>query len=124
MRAEPWKAWGRRRSARYRRCPRRGDIAPAAALAKRWRIYVFLATFATLIEMGVVEQRKQLFGRLVRLRRVARESPNNRDIVAVSGALADELGESVSQRLAAHLLGVSHSALARWIKTGDLPVVY
>ena len=74
--------------------------------------------------MGVVEHRKQLFELLVRLRRVARESPNNRDIVAVSAALADELGESVSRRLAARLLGVSHSALARWIKAGDLPVVY
>jgi hypothetical protein len=74
--------------------------------------------------MGVVERRKQLFERLVRLRRVARESPNNRDIVAVSAALEDELGELVSRRLAARLLGVSHSALARRIKAGDLPVVY
>jgi hypothetical protein len=74
--------------------------------------------------MGIVDRRKQLFGRLVRLRRAAREAPNNRDIVAVSSALAEELGASVSGRLAASLLGVSHTGLARWIKTGDLPVVY
>ena len=66
----------------------------------------------------------QLFGRLLRLRRAARAAPNDRDIVAVSSALAEELGESVSARLAARLLGVSHTGLARWIKTGDLPVVY
>jgi len=35
-----------------------------------------------------------------------------------------ELGDSVSRRLAARVLGVSHTALDRWIKTGDLPVIY
>ena len=74
--------------------------------------------------MGTVDRRRELFGRLLRLRRAARAAPNDRDIVAVSSALAEELGESVSGRLAASLLGVSHTGLARWIKTGDLPVVY
>jgi len=74
--------------------------------------------------MGIVDRRKQLFANLVRLRRAARESPGNRDLVAVSSALADELGETVSVRLAASLLGVSHTALRRWIASGDVPVVY
>jgi hypothetical protein len=50
--------------------------------------------------------------------------PGNRDIVAVRTALEKELGETVSNRLAASLLGVSHTALARWIKAGDLATVY
>lgn len=35
-----------------------------------------------------------------------------------------ELGPTVSQRLAARFIGVSHTALQRWIKAGDFPVVY
>jgi hypothetical protein len=38
--------------------------------------------------------------------------------------LENELGATVSRRLAARLLGVSHTALDRWIKAGDLPVVF
>jgi hypothetical protein len=38
--------------------------------------------------------------------------------------LEREAGETVSQRLAARFLGVSHTALQRWIKAGDLPLVY
>lgn len=38
-------------------------------------------------------------------------------------ALEQELGPTMSRRLAARLLGVSHTALERWIKTGDVPVV-
>jgi len=50
--------------------------------------------------------------------------PGNRDIVAVRSPLEDELGSTVSRRLAASLLGVSHTALARWIKAGDIPIVH
>ncbi|MBA3370842.1 MAG: hypothetical protein H0T96_05230 [Thermoleophilaceae bacterium] len=50
--------------------------------------------------------------------------PANRDVVAVRSRLEEELGETVSRRLAARLLGVSHTALARWVRSGDLPVVY
>jgi hypothetical protein len=32
--------------------------------------------------------------------------------------------KALSQRLAARFLGVSHTALQRWIKAGDLPLVY
>jgi hypothetical protein len=60
----------------------------------------------------------------VRLRRAAREAPGNRDIVAVRSALEKDLGETVSLRLAASLLGVSHTALRRWITAGDLPTIY
>jgi len=50
--------------------------------------------------------------------------PGNRDIVAVRSRLEEDLGDTVSRRLAASILGVSHTALARWARAGDLPLVY
>ncbi len=35
-----------------------------------------------------------------------------------------KLGETISRRLAAKLLGVSHTALERWIESGDVPLVF
>jgi hypothetical protein len=74
--------------------------------------------------MGVVERKQELFENIVRLRRAGRQAPVSRDIAAVRVSLERELGETVSRRLAARLLGVSHTALERWMKAGDLPVVY
>lgn len=74
--------------------------------------------------MGVVDRKQELFENIVRLRRAAREAPGNRDISAVRSTLERELGETVSRRLAGRVLGVSHTALDRWIKAGDLPVIY
>jgi hypothetical protein len=74
--------------------------------------------------MGLSDRRTQLFENIVRLRRAARETPSSRDIVAVRAALEAELGPTVSRRLAASVLGVSHTALGRWIKAGDIPTVY
>jgi hypothetical protein len=69
-------------------------------------------------------QRKQrLFEDIVRLRRTERSAPDLRDIVAVRSHLERELGGSVSRSLAARLIGVSHTALQRWIDAGDVPVV-
>lgn len=74
--------------------------------------------------MGVVDRKQELFENIVRLRRAGRETPGNADIAAVRATLERELGETVSRRLAARVLGVSHTALERWIGSGDLPVVY
>jgi hypothetical protein len=74
--------------------------------------------------MGVVDRKQELFENIVRLRRAGRKVPGDRDIAAVRAALERELGETVSRRLAARVLGVSHTALERWVKAGDLPVVY
>ncbi len=73
--------------------------------------------------MGVVDRKQELFEDIVRLRRAGRELPGNEDISAVRVGLERELGETVSRRMAARALGVSHTALGRWIKSGDLPVV-
>lgn len=74
--------------------------------------------------MGVVDRKQALFENIARLRRVGRELPGNADVSAVRRALESELGETLSRRLAARILGVSHTALHRWIKAGDLPLVY
>ena len=74
--------------------------------------------------MSVVERKQELFENIVRLRRAGRGSSRSPDIAAVRVSLESELGETVSRRLAARVLGVSHTALERWMKTGDLPVIY
>jgi hypothetical protein len=73
--------------------------------------------------MGVVDRKQELFEHVLRLRRVGREVPGNEDLSAVRLSLERELGEAVSRRMAARVLGVSHTALGRWIESGDLPVV-
>ena len=74
--------------------------------------------------MGVVDRKKNLVENIVRLRRAGRELPGNGDIAVVRADLERELTETVSRRLAARVLGVSHTALNRWITSGDLPVVH
>lgn len=74
--------------------------------------------------MAIVDRKQQLFEDIVRLRRVGRLMPENEDLAAVRLDLEQELGETVSRRLAARLLGVSHTALERWIKRGDVPLVF
>lgn len=74
--------------------------------------------------MGVVDHKQNLFEHIVRLRRAGHELPGNCDLSAVRISLERELGETVSRRLAARALGVTHTALSRWINAGDFPVVY
>jgi hypothetical protein len=76
------------------------------------------------LTVSVTDRNQELFENIARLRRAGRGVPGDRDIAAVRLTLENELGETVSRRLAARLLGVSHTALDRWINAGDLPVVY
>jgi hypothetical protein len=69
------------------------------------------------------QRKKWLFEQILRLRRAERESPENRDIVSVRSELENELGGTLTPSLAAALLGFSHTALRRWIRSGDVPVV-
>jgi hypothetical protein len=73
--------------------------------------------------MTKTERKKWLFQQIVRLRRAERANPRSRDIVAVRTELEKELGGTLSPALAAALLGVSHTALRKWIASGDVPVV-
>lgn len=74
--------------------------------------------------MGSVDRKMRLLKNIARLRRAQQHAPKDKDIATVRAELELELGETVSGRLAARLLGVSHTALARWTKAGDLPLVY
>jgi hypothetical protein len=69
------------------------------------------------------ERKKWLFDQILRLRRAERDAPASRDIVAVRAELETELGGTLSPSLAAAILGVSHTALGKWIKSGDVPVI-
>ncbi len=73
--------------------------------------------------MSAIADRRTRFEQVARLRRAERELPDNHDLAEVRDSLEAEIGATVSQRLAASLLGVSHTALARWIAAGDLPLV-
>jgi hypothetical protein len=73
--------------------------------------------------MAVIAEKQELFENIVRLRRVGRELPGNQDVAGVRLALERRLGQTISRRLAARLLGVSHTALERWVNAGDLPLV-
>jgi hypothetical protein len=74
--------------------------------------------------MTTVERRQELLENILRLRSSLRRSPNDGDLAKVRLSLERELGETVSLRLAARVLGVSHAALQRWIKRGDVPLVF
>ena len=74
--------------------------------------------------MAIVDRKQQLFEDIARLRRVGHLLPENEDLAAVRLRLEHELGATVSRRLAARLLGVSHTALERWVKRGSVPLVF
>jgi hypothetical protein len=74
--------------------------------------------------MGVVERKQRLFDAIVRLRRVERDMAPDPDVAAVRAMLEEDLGETISRRLAARVLGVDHKALDRWVRSGDLPLLY
>lgn len=73
--------------------------------------------------MGVIDEKRELFENILRLRRAGRDAPGE-DIWVVRASLERQLGPTVSRRLAARLLGISHTALDRWITAGDVPLVY
>jgi hypothetical protein len=68
------------------------------------------------------QNRKKVLQNIVRLRRAERHLPDP-DVAAVREDLEAELGGAVSRNLAAELLEVSHTALNRWVASGDVPVV-
>ncbi|HEV7773546.1 MAG TPA: hypothetical protein VGO48_09710 [Conexibacter sp.] len=65
----------------------------------------------------------QLVRDAVRLRRVHHRHPTDEDLVAVRADLERAAGPTVGRAATARLLGVSQTALDRWIAAGDVPVV-
>lgn len=77
-----------------------------------------------MLRVATRDRKPQLFRALVGVRRAGRRYPDDRDLAAARVLLEEDLGPTVSRRLAAEVLGLSHTALRRWIERGDIPVVY
>jgi hypothetical protein len=69
-----------------------------------------------------IKDRKKTLRNIERLRRAEQRSPDA-EVGAVREDLEEELGGTVSRNLAAEVLGVSHTALNRWVDIGEVPVV-
>lgn len=73
--------------------------------------------------MSIVAEKERLVRNVVRLQRAERASPARKEIAAVRMDLERVIGPAVTRAMAARLLGVSQTALDRWIASGDIPVV-
>ena len=69
-----------------------------------------------------IDHRRRTLDRIVRLRE-AEERSGDSGVGEVREELEADLGGTVSRNLAADFVGVSHTALNRWIESGDVPVV-
>lgn len=67
--------------------------------------------------------REQLVRDLVRLRRAHQRNPHDHDIAAVRADLERAVGPTLGRAASARLLGVSQTALDRWIAQEEIPVV-
>jgi hypothetical protein len=67
--------------------------------------------------------REQLVGDLMRLRRAQRRHPDDEDLASVRVDLERAVGPTVGRAASARLLGVSQTALDRWVARGAIPVV-
>lgn len=73
--------------------------------------------------MPSTDRIERLFTHVELLRAAQRRLPDDEGLATVLADLETELGPTVSRNLAAKLLGVSHTALQRWVDRGDVPVV-
>jgi hypothetical protein len=73
--------------------------------------------------MASVAESKRLVEGIVRLRRAARVAGVASDVAPVRRDLESQLGPTLSRSRAAQVLGVSQTALDRWVAAGRIPVV-
>jgi hypothetical protein len=73
--------------------------------------------------MSAIVDKERLVSNVVRLTRAERKSSAQEDIAAVRLDLERAIGPTVTRAMAARLLGVSQTALDRWISLGDIPAV-
>ena len=67
--------------------------------------------------------REQLVGDLAHLRRAHRRHPDDEDLAAVRLDLERAAGPTIGRAATARILGVSQTALDRWISAGKVPAV-
>lgn len=73
--------------------------------------------------MSAIVERERLISDVARLRRAERTSSAREDIATVRANLERMVGPTITRAIAARLLGVSQTALDRWITAGDVPVL-
>ena len=73
--------------------------------------------------MATVTETQRLVENILRLRRAERVPAVAKDVAAVRAELEAELGPTVSRSRAARILGVSQTALDRWVASGEVPTV-
>lgn len=60
---------------------------------------------------------------VIRIREAQKAIPLSRELATVRANLEEQIGATLSQRMSARVLGVSHTAVQQWISSGDFPVV-
>lgn len=73
--------------------------------------------------MASVADKEQLIDNVARLRRAERVSPKSEDLALVRADLERRIGHTVPRAMAARRLGMSQTALDRWVGQGDIPIV-
>lgn len=73
--------------------------------------------------MASVSESKRLVDAIVRLRRAERIPAAAADVAPVRRDLEARLGSTLSRSRAAQILGVSQTALDRWVAAGQIPIV-
>jgi hypothetical protein len=73
--------------------------------------------------MAGVDKTMSLVDGIVRLRRAERVPRAAEDVAPVRRELEYELGPTLSRSRASRILGVSQTALDRWVDTGGIPIV-
>ena len=74
--------------------------------------------------MPSVAESKKLVENIARLRRAERVPSVVRDVSPVRRDLESQLGPTLSRSRAARILGVSQTALDRWVAAGRIPIVF
>ena len=73
--------------------------------------------------MASVAETTRLVGSIVRLRRAERVPGAAEDVAPVRRDLESQLGPTLSRSRASRILGVSQTALDRWVDAGQIPIV-
>jgi hypothetical protein len=73
--------------------------------------------------MASVSESRRLIDGIVRLRRAERIPGAAADVAPVRRELEAQLGPTLTRSRAAQLLGVSQTALERWVAAGQIPIV-
>lgn len=73
--------------------------------------------------MAKAAESKRLVDNIVRLRRAERVPAVARDVAPARRELESRLGPTLSRSRAAQILGVSQTALDRWVAAGQVPIV-